>query len=653
MTSEPLLPDMKRARRTGRWKTFGRSLIAGALTRARRTKPNASPQPEGPSHDDGQEPQIVRPVPVAVQPPPAKSPTTEFLDALVSTQQLSADRADYISSIVKEHQLRGRPATAAELVIHFGFVPARVVLDLIQSMGLQMPLPADAAALYSLWPASLLAQLRVKPIRLHNGTLYIAAVRPLLPFEEALLIDRAKAGDVVITQIVQEPQETVATLAAINTTPHTTGQQLTDLLARHDIAATPDALGPALDSLLTDALENGASDIHIEVHDNLAETRIEYRVANGLNHRASVSPQLGRRLAVLIRERAGIDTSNLEALFDGDFRFRYHGRPIDIRVAILPTHAQQKLTLRLSDPSAFQSLPAIFEHFPEFVKRLEHDSAKASRRGSMGIVTGATNQGKSTTLRAFVMNMPRHALRVLEAGEPIEVKTPLTTQTHINRHADVGLTFDAFLRAALRHDPDVVFAQELRDEETIRAALRIVETGHMFLSSLHADSVVDTFPRLFSFIHASRAEAAFVLSRGLSWIIHQVLISTPCRACSTTVPTSQLPEDARTTLGLEDDVEVVSLNPAGCPECRYQGYGKQRTVVPAGIWINASARQALHQHLSRIVADGHFADYDQILAIPGIDYFPRGPHLQTLAERHVIAWQTAVHEINWEANRGH
>lgn len=642
MTDETLLPDVVRrpalATLGDRIRELGKRLVS--LPHRRHEAPETDPAAPTPA------PEAASDAPVRSI-PDVKSTTREFLDALVSTQHLSSDRASYVERIVREHQVRGQSITAAELVIQFGFVSAAHVLDLIQERQLQMPLPADAAWLYSLWPASLLAQMGVQPIRLHKSTLYIAALRPLQRFERDALVKRAAAAAVTIEQIVQEPQDTVTTLAGIFSTPHTTGQQFIDLLARHDIAAEPEQLGPALDSLFSDALEHGASDIHLEVHDTLAETRIEYRLANTLIHRASITPRLGRRLATLIRERARIDTSNIESTFDSDFRFEFHGRPIDIRVAVLPTFACQKLTLRLSDPTAFQTLREIFGHFPELTDRLEAESSTATRRGSFGLVTGPTNQGKSTTLRAYIMNIPRHRLRVMEVGDPIEVKTPLTSQTHVNRHEDVGLTFDRYLRGVLRHDPDVVFAQELRDPETVNAAFRIIETGHKVLATLHADSDIDTLPRLFSQVPHHRNEAAFIVSKFLSWIIHQRLVDTPCPSCSTVVGADELPSHASEILSAEHGDTFTSLSVDGCDHCLHLGV-HGRTVVPSVIWFGAAARTPLLHRLSGILSGIDVADYTALLDLPGIEHMPRTSGLRTLAKRRVIAWQTAVFETERE-----
>ncbi|MEQ9153476.1 MAG: ATPase, T2SS/T4P/T4SS family [Parvibaculum sp.] len=644
MTDDSLLPDVARRPAIGILADRARHVAKRFLTipRLRRRRPAPETPPEAPT--PAVTPAAERPAGNALD---VRSATREFLDALASTQHLSADRATYVERIVREHQVRGQSITAAELVIQFGFVSAGRVLDLIQERNLQMPLPADAAWLYSLWPASLLAQMGVQPIRLHKSTLYLAALRPLQRFENDALIRRAAAASVTIDRIVQEPQDTVTTLAGIYSTPHTTGQQFIDLLARHDIAAEPEQLGPALDSLFSDALEHGASDIHLEIHDNLSETRIEYRLANTLVHRANITPRLGRRLATLIRERARIDTSNIESPFDSDFRFEFHGRPIDIRVAVLPTFAGQKLTLRLSDPTAFQTLREIFGHFPELADRLEEESSSATRRGSFGLVTGPTNQGKSTTLRAYTMNIPRHRLRVMEIGDPIEVKTPLTTQTHVNRHDDIGLTFDRYLRGVLRHDPDVVFAQELRDPETVNAAFRIIETGHKVLATLHADSDIDTLPRLFSQVPERRNEAAFIVSKFLSWIIHQRLVDTPCPSCSTAVGADVLPEHAFELLGAEDSDSFVSLSAAGCDHCLHLGV-HGRTAVPSVIWFGAAARTPLLHRLTGILSGADVADYTALLDLPGIEHLPRSAGLRTLSKRRVIAWQTAVFETERE-----
>ncbi|WP_193189009.1 GspE/PulE family protein [Nisaea sediminum] len=633
--TDDLLPDLAPPRRIGL-----KSVIDGLKRSGTRFKKRNK-------RAERREPASVPTPLVSRQSPDTESVTDQFLNSLQRTQHLSVHRADWVRRVLEEHQVRGLNTTAAELVIQLGFVSPSTVIETIQAEGLQMPLPADAARLFYLWPASLLAQMGVVPIRLHDETLYIAALRPLEHFEQKTLIDRAASQETKITRITVEPLDAVTVLQRIQATPHVTGSAFTDLLVRHDIATNPSNLAPVLDSLFTDAIEHASSDIHIEVHDSATETRIEYRVANTLMHRANISPILGQRIATLIRERARIDTSNLEKPHDGKFNVNFHGRPIDIRVAIMPTYAGQKLTLRLSDPRAFQTVSHIFGHFPEISARLSRDAREAARRGSFDLVTGPTNQGKSTTLRAVIMEMERESKRVMEVGDPIEVLTPLTTQTNINTHPDVGLTYASYLKHALRHDPDVLFVQELRDEDTAIELLRLVETGHKALSTLHADSAIDTLPRLFSLIDRNRGQAAYIFAKFLTWIVHQRLVSTPCPTCSTQITASSLDPHTRKILGLADNDTVVEISGDGCSDCRGLGV-RGRTVVPEVIWVGPAARDALSQQLSGIISETRAADYASLLSIPGLEYFPRVDFLKSLAAKRVIGWQTAAFEIGKE-----
>jgi type II secretory ATPase GspE/PulE/Tfp pilus assembly ATPase PilB-like protein len=501
------------------------------------------------------------------------------------------------------------------------------------------------------FPSSLLSKLSVKPIRINDGTLYCASVRPLQTYEEQTLISIARKHGVTITSVVQEAHDSLDTLSSIFASPTQTGEQFIKLLQDEDNRSIPGDLDVIIDSLIADAIEHSASDIHIEAADNFTESNLSYRIGNNIVVRTNVKPALAARIATIIRERAKIDTSNTAAPADGDFRVFFQQRPIDLRVAVLPTTTGQKLTLRIADPAAFTTLGDIFSCFPRLQKRLQTEAEKATRRGNIGLVTGPTNQGKSTTLRAMTLAIPRHRARVMEIGEPVEVTTPLVTQTHVNDHPAIDLNFSNYLKSVLRHDPDVVSPSELRDERSVQAMLRIIETGHQVLTTLHADSAVATFPRLFSLISERRAEAADILSQNLTWILHQRLVSTPCRSCSTKIETKTLdPETLAILKPTDDQIYVISLSETGCADCYYTGT-QGRTLAPEVIWFNRSCRAAVSD-LFQNIADGSAAPrFEKLLDIPGVDYISRVRAYRELARLKKIAYQTALESIDGEPCR--
>ena len=195
-----------------------------------------------------------------------------------------------------------------------------------------------------------------------------------------------RAG-VKIERTVLEAHDAADTLALIEESPTSTGDQFTQLLLDEDIRQVPGDLDQIIDSLIADALEYGASDIHLEATRDQSESLISYRVGNNIICRSNITPALAQRMATVIRERAGIDTANTATAFDGDFRFQFHKRPIDLRVAVLPTTGGQKITMRLADPAAFASLDDIFGVYPRLNAR-QKEAETVSRRGNLSIVAG-------------------------------------------------------------------------------------------------------------------------------------------------------------------------------------------------------------------------------------------------------------------------
>ncbi|MEP2184999.1 ATPase, T2SS/T4P/T4SS family, partial [Roseibium sp.] len=459
----------------------------------------------------------------------------------------------------------------------------------------------------------------------------------------------ASANDHRIDEIVVETYSTVQVLAKLQEAPHVTGVGLNALLAKHDIASAPTDLTHTLDSLCVDAIERRASDLHIEIGADMVETRIQYRVGNNLLFRATLSPLLATRLTTLIRERCGIDTSNTDAPHEGAFTFKNHGRPIEARVAIMPTRSGQSITIRLADTRSFQTLDDILGNFPELAERLKADIPVGTRTAYLKIIAGPMNQGKSTTYRALMMEHPRERIKILEVGDPVEQPIPLTTQTNVNRHPNIGLDHTVFLEHALRHDADVVSISEIRDEKTAPELLRFVESGHGGYTTLHTDNALDAIPRFFSLIPKQRSQAADIFGRYVHWILHQRLVPTPCPHCSSTISTTKLDPNVCALLGVSEHKDVISLSDDGCSECSGQSE-RGRTLAPEVIWVKRSARNAFARKLSQIVLGQIDADYSTILEIDGIELIPRRDFLLALMSQKEIAWQTAYSELRREAD---
>ncbi len=244
-----------------------------------------------------------------------------------------------------------------------------------------------------------------------------------------------------------------------------------------------------VDLLLTHAVSQKASDIHIEPYED--ELVIRYRI-DGLLHDAMILPKetapgIVARIKVLSNLR--LDEKRLPQ--DGRFKTSQHGEDISYRVSTLPTQFGEKIVMRLLPDSAHGlSLEAVGFHS----QGLEAIERAIKRTTGLILVTGPTGSGKSTTLYALldILNTPDVNISTIE--DPIEYQIKRINQTQVR--PDIGLTFARGLRALVRQDPDIIMVGEIRDKETVSLAVNAALTGHLVLSTLHTNSATGTIPRL-------------------------------------------------------------------------------------------------------------------------------------------------------------
>ena len=274
-----------------------------------------------------------------------------------------------------------------------------------------------------------------------------------------------------------------------------------------------------VDEILHRAVEEGASDIHLE--ETGSEVRVRFRV-DGILRRAGDLPAASRR-AVLSRLKvmAGMDISVSRRAQDGRIARSHGKRSLSLRVSTLPVNGGEKAVVRILDPeSAPRSLDALGLA----------DSDRARVRALLGVgegvilVAGPTGSGKSTTLFAALSEMDREHLNVVTLEDPVEYRLPGANQVHVNPRA--GLGFADALRAVLRQDPDVVMVGEIRDRETAEIAMAAAVTGHLVLSTIHTTDAPGAVTRLLNM-----GVPQYLVAGGLRGVVAQRLIRRACRSC--------------------------------------------------------------------------------------------------------------------------
>ena len=336
--------------------------------------------------------------------------------------------------------------------------------------------------------------------------------------------------------------------------------EVEDLLESHDDAPVI----RMINALFTQAVRDGASDIHLEAFETHSVVR--YRVDGTLRDIVSPRRALHNALVSRIKIMASLDIAEKRLPQDGRIALRVGGRAVDVRVSTLPTGHGERAVLRLLDKeTGFLKLPQL-GMAPDVMQQLD---ALIQRPHGIVLVTGPTGSGKSTTLYAALGRLDASTTNILTVEDPIEYDLPGIGQTQVNPRID--LDFATALRAILRQDPDVIMIGEIRDLETAQIAVQASLTGHLVLATLHTNDSVSAITRL-----VDMGVEPFLLASTLQGVLAQRLIRKLCPAC-------KIPQVDGTAI----------LNAQGCPHCRHTGF-KGRTGIHELFTLHDDARAMIH-----------------------------------------------------------
>jgi general secretion pathway protein E len=314
----------------------------------------------------------------------------------------------------------------------------------------------------------------------------------------------------------------------------------------------------ALNIITDEAVKSRASDIHVEPDMN--RLRIRYRI-DGILHDVTSLP-LGAHGALISRIKilSGMNIADPRRPQDGQFSFQTKGRSLDVRVATISTVHGEMAVLRLLD----KSLPALslpqLGFLPQSQERFEQ---MLMMPYGMMLISGPTGAGKTTTLYAAVNSLDRVGRNIITIEDPVEYRFEGINQIQINPRA--GLTFASGLRSIVRLDPDVILVGEIRDGETAGIATQSALTGHLVLSSIHANDTVGALFRLIDL-----GVEPFLICSALTGIVAQRMVRRVCPHCarSITVPFVEQMAYHRETGEECSDFDCG----AGCKACTYTGY---------------------------------------------------------------------------------
>jgi len=398
-----------------------------------------------------------------------------------------------------------------------------------------------------------------------------------------------------------------------------------EVLSIDSITADLSPIIRLVDSILFNAIQRRASDIHIETQER--EVVVKYRI-DGVLYQAmkSIDKRHHSTIVSRVKVMSELDIAEKRIPQDGRFKVRFSGRTIDFRISIMPTVHGEDAVIRILDK---ESTSAEFHTLNLEVLGLEDDTKRQLRKFinepyGMVLVTGPTGSGKTTTLYACLSEIRSSEDKIITIEDPVEYQLAGITQIPVNEKK--GLTFARGLRSILRHDPDKVMVGEIRDEETAQIAVQSALTGHLVFTTVHANNVVDVIGR---FLNMNVDLYNFVAA--LNCVLAQRLVRRICVHCKRPAQVSDiLLEDSGLDPDRYRDFSFYEGN--GCIECNGTGY-RGRLAIAELLNLSDNIRQLILDRRSA-------AEIKRAAKAEGMRF------LRESALQKVFSGETTLHDIN-------
>ena len=380
------------------------------------------------------------------------------------------------------------------------------------------------------------------------------------------------------------------------------GEEITDERLAMD-AAFDAPLAQALTMIVEEAVKTRASDIHLEPQEN--SLRVRYRIDGILHEMMSLPISINRAIISRIKILSDMNIADHLRPQDGQFSFDAKGRPIDIRVATVPCVTGEMAVLRLLDKSRASRGLAELGLMPDSMKIYE---SMLSAPYGMILSSGPTGSGKTTSLYACINSLDLVGRNVITIEDPAEYRFKNINQIQVNPQA--GITFAAGLRSILRLDPNVILVGEIRDGETANIATQAALTGHLMLSSVHANDAATTIARLIDL----KVEP-FLIASSVIGVVAQRMVRLVCPDCGRAMEAPFAEQVAYEKATGEKKTEFQYG--IGCESCSYTGYlGRTgifeilritdpiRTMIVGGANSSEIRTKAISEGMVSLLKDG-------------------------------------------------
>jgi general secretion pathway protein E len=556
------------------------------------------------------------------------------VDALKSAGGATQINPRHYELAMTEQAMRranGRYLTIEEILRRNGFGLGVTVQQKTQGGTSKEDLTMQALRLYV--SSSNQAAMGVCLLELREGVLKIAVGDRVDDADLMRITGSLKRSNHELTKVEIEPWDRAELARLMREQSEMAGEKLLRILAA--LAKDPDdalLVEEAVHNILAEALESRTSDIHLTLQDDDARCWVRYRVDGDIMYRHLLPNRVMAPIVTRIKTDAKMDAADRQHPQDGRLAFEWQGRMIDVRCACLPVApAGEKLTLRLLDRENLRTFDELFLHAPVVAQRIRKSINSPTKDGGLIIVSGPTGSGKSTTLYGIIQDIDRSKHQVYSVEAPVEYDMPFVDQTSVtdnsaNKIADI-------IRALMRHDPNVIIIGEMRDGDTVEAALRATESGHMVITTVHSVDALHTLDRIDGFLSSAyRTSGLYILGHALVASLSQRLVKTVCPSCHKSSPASHIFESAErcADIGLQPDENLALANREGCDLCNHSGF-LGRTLALEAMFPpedQASRRAITEMMVSNVTSS--------VVDVPGTIYIPRRQSIVDLIRRNAI-----------------
>lgn len=473
------------------------------------------------------------------------------------------------------------------------------------------------------------------PTEFSKGVLTLKCAQPLSAAQRARIQEILRAPVQALRVLPASRQEVFDVLMRIEQSGSVNG--LISILRSEGLDAG--RLRSLVYAVLKEALSLRASDIHLSRKSD-PDAWIAYRVDSAMRQTHLLPELLMQSLVARIKIEAGMDASNSRTAQDGRLTVEHEGRVVDFRISTQPLVDGESLVLRALDASLLPSLGALFPGQPKMMNLIRGITQQTGKTGGLVFISGATGSGKSTTQYTMACGFRRDAMNIITVEDPVEYILPFAKQ--IQLQALVKQKAIDLERSILRQDPDILIFGEIRDADSARAALAFAESGHLVISTIHANSVIQVSERFLSMIDPShRADSEFLIAHFLRMVVHQRLMRRLC-SCAKPMHYEEIEQLQAHTLRLTGG--LIQARPGlkkkvGCTRCASSGYSGR---VAAHETLHVPTHEGMRANFVRAFKNNELELPVDLREENGVEYTSRLETMQTLMDQGLVDWRSVA-----------